>query len=221
MPERTPLLRSMLFTLLMTVMLLASPGNCFCQQFFYITYGYLDTDSVTVKEFRAQKELKVYNKMHLDSATAYFHIPGKKMITVKYRPETNSVKFKECLSLLVPGSKIGFDNIILSDSNNNKFQPHNLVNYYIVPEDHISHNPSKSVTEINRLRKLAYTSGKIYFKIPQQRPEVISFDSSKSISARNLFNRCTPESVIVFENVYYKDDKDRIKGPLNFTCRLK
>jgi hypothetical protein len=159
--------------------------------------------------------------MQLDSATVHFHIPGRKMITVKYRPVFDSFNFKKCISQLVPGSIIGFDEIVLSDSNNNKFQPHNSVSYHIVPDDYISSNPVKSVIEIVRLSKLSYSSGKIYIKIPGLRPEVISPGSSSGITTKSLFNRCTPGSVIIFENVYYKDDKDRIKGPLNFTCRLK
>ncbi len=215
------MLRLKLFILLITAMLLSSPGICFCQQFFLITYGYLDTDSVTAKEFRAQKELKLHNNMQLDSAVVYFHIPGKKMKIVAYRPVFDAANFKKCLLQLVPGSVIGFENIVLIDSNHHRFRPHNLVRYHIVQDDFISTSPAKSGIEISRLGGFAYTSGKIYFKIPGQRPEVLSLDGVKSTAFRNLFNSCTPGSILVFENVYYKNEKDRVTGPLNFTCRLQ
>jgi hypothetical protein len=220
MQGKSTRLRWKFFSLMLIKVSLSAPACSFSQQFFSITYGHLTTDSVTANEFRAQKELKAYN-MRFDKATAYFHIAGKKMQVVTFRPVFDAAKYKAALLALVPGSIIGFDGIVLSDSNNNKFQPHNLINYYIVPDDHISSNPTKSGTEITRLSKLRYTSGNIYFKIPGQRPETININSSKNIAVQKMFGWCTPETVIVFENVYYRDDKDKLKGPLDFTCRMK
>ena len=187
------------------------------QQLFKITYGNLDTDRVSLTSFKLQKELVIHNGFKLDSALIYFQIPGESgILVVNYKPILDTVKFNMCINLLKPSSFVSFENITLSDSSNNKFSPHNRIHYIITPDTVYIHKDSESFIEIKRLQKLNYVSGTIYFSgtyFPNV--QVFKIDNNNLSSLNKAFDRCAIDTKINFENVYYKDNTNRLVGPLN------
>ena len=192
------------------------------QQLFKITYGNLNTERVSLASFKRQKELAINNGFKLDSAIIYFQIPGEQgILVVNYKPILDTAKFNKCINLLTPGSYVSFENIILSDSSNFKYQPHNRVYYIITPDTILPHKDSESFIEILRFQKLNYTSGTIYFSGTYfSNVLVYRIDNKKSTSLIKAFESCAIGTKITFENIYYKDEKDKIVGPLNKTVTL-
>jgi hypothetical protein len=142
-------------------------------------------------------------------------------LVVEYKPILDTVKFRKCINLLKPGSFISFENIIISDSSNNKFTPHNLIHYVITPDKVYPHKDSESFIEIKRLQKLNYVSGTIYFSgtyFPNVQVFKIGNDNLRSLN--KAFDRCAIDTKINFENVYYKDDNNKMVGPLNTIVTL-
>jgi len=199
------------------LMLCLTPKISNGQQLFKITYGNLNTERVSLTSFKLQKELVIYNGFKLDTALIYFQIPGESgILVVNYKPILDTVKFNKCINLLKPGSFVSFENIIISDSSNNKFTPHNRIHYIITPDTVYSHKDSESFIEIKRLQKLKYVSGTIYFSgtyFPNV--QVFKIDNYNLSSLSMTFDRCAIDTKINFENVYYKDDNNKIVGPLN------
>ena len=186
-------------------MLCLTPKISNGQQLFKITYGNLDTDRVSVTSFKLQKELVIHNGFKLDSALIYFQIPGESgILVVNYKPILDTVKFNKCINLLKPGSFVSFENIIISDSSNNKYEPHNRVYYIITPDGVYPHQDSESFIEIKRIQKLNYISGTIYFSgtyFPNV--QVLKIDNNNLSSLSKSFDRCAIGTKINFENVYY------------------
>ena len=187
------------------------------QQLFKITYGNLDTDRVSLTSFKQQNELVIHNGFKLDTALIYFQIPGESgILVVDYKPILDTIKFNKCIDLLKPGSYVSFKNIIISDSLNNKFTPHNRIHYIIIPDTVYPHKDSESFIEIKRLQKLNYVRGTIYFSgtyFPNV--QVFKIDNNNLSSLNKAFDRCAIDTKINFENVYYKDDNNKVVGPLN------
>ncbi|MBX2887795.1 MAG: hypothetical protein KF829_04010 [Ferruginibacter sp.] len=192
------------------------------QQLFKITYGDLDTDRVSLTSFKLQKELVIHNGFKLDTALMCFQIPGESGIfVVDYKPILDTIKFNKCIDLLKPGSYVSFENIIISDSSNNKFTPHNRIHYLITPDIVNTHKNSESFIEIKRLQNLNYVSGTIYFSgtyFPNV--QVCRVYKNKSSFLTNAFERCAIGTKITLENVYYLDDDKKLVGPLNKTVTL-
>lgn len=192
------------------------------QQLFKITYGNLDTDRVSLTSFKLQNELIIHNGFKLDSALIYFQIPGESGIfVVNYKPTLDTLKFSKCINLLKPGSFVSFENIIISDSSNNKYTPHNKIHYLILPDVVYPHKDSKSFIEIKKLQKLKYISGTIIFSGTYfANVQIIKIDLSNSSSLHQIFDRCAIGTKINFEDVYYKDRNNNVTGPLNMTITL-
>ena len=199
------------------LMLCLAPKISNGQQLFNITYGNLNTERVSLTSFKLQKELVIHNGFNLDSVLIYFQIPGESgILVVNYKPILDTVKFNKCINLLKPGSFVSFENIIISDSSNNKFTPHNTIYYIITPDTVYPHKDSESFIEIKRLQKLNYVSGTIYFSgsyFPNVQVLIISNDNL--IFLNKSFDRCAIGTKINFENVYYKDENSKVVGPMN------
>jgi hypothetical protein len=192
------------------------------QQLFKITYGNLDTNRVSLTSFKLQNDLVVHNGFKLDSANVYFQIPGESgVFVVNYKPILDTAKFNKCIDLLKPGSYVSFENIVISDSSNNKFTPHNLVHYLITPDNINSHKDSESFKELKRLQNLSYVSGTIYFSGTYfTNVLVCRVYKNKSSFLNNAFDRCAIGTKVTLENVYYLDNDSKVVGPLNKTITL-
>jgi hypothetical protein len=86
-----------------------------------IQFGALKSQRISVSEFTEQKEIVISNKYSIDTATAYFFIPGNQaVLLVPMYPSFDSVKFKNAEKLLYPGASITFKVISHKKENNNQ-----------------------------------------------------------------------------------------------------
>ena len=78
----------------LTILLSSFFSIAFSQATEKIQYGNLDTNRISVEEFKLQQGLSLPDNLILDSAVAYFSIPGQNSIfSVDYFPSFDSLKF--------------------------------------------------------------------------------------------------------------------------------
>jgi len=72
-------------------------------------FGDLQGISISVVDFKKQKEVTVTKKYKIDTAIAYFSIPGKQGVyLVPMLPRFDRLQFKIAENLLTPGSSVTF-----------------------------------------------------------------------------------------------------------------
>ncbi|MBP8115083.1 MAG: hypothetical protein KAY50_06990 [Chitinophagaceae bacterium] len=191
-----------------TLMMLFLSTLAFSQSKYKITYGDLDTNRISVEEFKNQKQLKSPDGMSIDSAVVYFSIPGQTAIAlVQYLPKFDSFRFRKYSDKLVPGATVIFS-VFIKDKNHKSVSVQLNYLFYSMTKGNINFPSSPQYLEWKKLTDLNYVSGTIYFS-GTYFPNVISFriQQDKKDELKNLFGRCAIGTVITFDNVSYKDEK--------------
>ena len=194
-----------------TLIMLSLSSHTLSQSTYKITYGNLDTNRISrisVEEFNNQKQLKAPDGIFIDSAFAYFSIPGQTVIAlVEYLPKFDSIRFHKYSDMLVPGATVIFSVFIKDKSHKSDSVQLNYM-FYSMTKGNINFPTSPQYLEWKKLTDLNYLSGTIYFS-GTYFPNVISFKirKSKKNELKELFGRCAIGTVITFDNVSYKDDK--------------
>ncbi len=194
--------------LVQTLIMLFSSNHTFSQSTYKITYGNLDTNRISVEEFKNQQQLKSPDGIFIDSALAYFSIPGQNAIAVvEYLPKFDSVKFRKYSDILVPGATVIFK-VFVAEKNHKSIPVQLSYVFYSMTKGNINLPSSPQYLEWKKLRDLNYLSGTIYFS-GNYFPNVIAFNikQGKTDELKKLFDRCAIGSVITFDNTSYKDDK--------------
>ena len=188
-----------------TFIMLSLSSHTLSQSKYKITYGDLDTNKISVEEFINQKQLKSPYGLSIDSAVAYFSIPGQTAIAmVEYLPKFDGFRFRKYSDMLVPGATVIFS-VFIKDKNHKSDTVQLNYMFYSMKGKSISSSPQnlewKKITDVNYLSGTIYFSG-TYF------PNVISFriQQGKKDELKKLFGRCAIGTVITFDNVSYKDE---------------
>lgn len=191
-----------------TLIMLSLSSHTLSQSTFKITYGSLDTNRISrisVEEFNNQKQLKAPDGIFIDSAFAYFSIPGQTVIAVvEYLPKFDSIRFHKYSDMLVPGATVIFS-VFIKDKNHKSDTVQLNYMFYSMKGKSISSSTQnlewKKITDVNYLSGTIYFSG-TYF------PNVISLriQQDKKDELKELFGRCAIGTVITFDNVSYKDE---------------
>ena len=190
------------------LIMLSLSNHTFSQSTYKITYGNLDTNRIFVEDFKNQKQLKSPDGIFIDSAFAYFSIPGHNAISVvEYLPKFDSVKFHKYSDILVPGATVIFK-VFITDKNHKSSPVQLSYMFYSMTKGNINFPSSPQYLEWKKLRNLNYLSGTIYFS-GTYFPNVIVFSiqQGKNEELKKLFDRCAIGTVITFDNTSYKDDK--------------
>ena len=191
-----------------TLIMLSLSTPIFSQSTFKIKWGDLDTNRISVEEFRNQKHLNSSEGLLIDSAFVYFSIPGQnKIAMVEYLPKFDSVKFQKYSNLLVPGATAIFK-IFVTGKNYKSLLVQLSFMFYSMTKKNITFASSPQYLEWKKLKYLDYVSGTVYFS-GTYFPNVIAFriQQGKLEELKKLFDRCAIETVITFDNVSYRDNK--------------
>ena len=194
-----------------TFLMLCLSNHTFSQSTYKITYGTLDTNRISVEEFKSQKQLKYQDGISIDSAVAYFSIPGQTAISlVEYLPKFDSVKFRKYSDILVSGATVIFK-VFITDKDHKSYPVQLSYMFYSMTKGNINFPSSPQYLEWKKLRDLNYLSGTIYFS-GTYFPNVIAFNiqQGKTEELKKLFDRCAIGTVITFDNTSYKDDKSNL-----------
>jgi hypothetical protein len=170
----------------------------------------LDTNRIAVEEFKNQNALRLSDDLILDSAKAYFSIPGRYITAVDYHPYFDSIKFSYYCGLLIPGAWVTFMVSVRDKVSNisSSVQLQYIIYSMVKMEKYAS---SPLILEWKRLRELNYKSGTIYFSGTKFINVVIFRIDNKNINElKKQFDRCALGSTITFENVTYYDEDDKI-----------
>jgi hypothetical protein len=192
-----------------TLIMLSLSSHTLSQSTYKITYGDLDTNRISrisVEEFNNQKQLKAPDGIFIDSAFAYFSIPGQTAIAlVEYLPKFDSIRFHKYSDMLVPGATVIFS-VFIKDKHHKSDTVQLNYMFYSMKGKSISSSPQnlewKKITDVNYLSGTIYFSG-TYF------PNVISYriQQGKTDELKKLFGRCAIGTVVTFDNVSFKDEK--------------
>ena len=194
-----------------TLIMLSLSSHTLSQSTYKITYGNLDTNRISrisVEEFNNQKQLKAPDGIFIDSAFAYFSIPGQTAIAlVEYLPKFDSIRFHKYSDLLVPGATVIFS-VFIKDKNHKSDSVQLSYMFYSMTKGNIKFPSSPQYLESKKITDLHYVSGTIYFS-GTYFPNVISYriQQGKSDGLKKLFERCAIGTVVTFDNVSYKDEK--------------
>ncbi|RYD75931.1 MAG: hypothetical protein EOP53_15645 [Sphingobacteriales bacterium] len=191
-----------------TLMMLFLSTLAFSQSRYKIAYGDLDTNRISVEEFKNQKQLKSPDGISMDSAVAYFSIPGQTTIAlVQYLPKFDSFRFRKYSDMLVPGATVIFS-VFIKDKKHKSDSVQLNYMFYSMAKGNINFPSSPQYLEWKKLTELNYVSGRIYFS-GTYFPNVISFSikQGKTEELKKLFDRCAIGTVITFDNTSFKDDK--------------
>lgn len=184
-------------------------------------FGSLDSSRVSVEEFNMQRDLRVSDGYRIDSAVIYFS--GANFFNVQvvnFIPNFDSVKFVACKKLLAPGSAAVFDVLIKKKPTNAPFKVALPFVFYSITKEK-SALPNASNEEFKRLLKLDFRSGTVYFSGSNFSNVVSVFIRPESVSeAKKYFERCGPGSIITFDNVTIKDERNNL-SKINMTLKLE
>lgn len=189
------------------LILLSISNYCFSQSKYKITYGDLDTISISVERFMQQKQLKIPDGLFIDSAFVYFSIPNQTaIVVVKYFPNYDSINFKKYSAILIPGSTVNFE-VFIKDENHKSFAVQLSYLFNSMADRNIISSSPKYLEWV-KLREFNYITGTIYFSGNYFR-NVVAFriQKDKSEELKKLFDRCAIGTVITFENTSYRNDQ--------------
>lgn len=181
--------------------------------------GNLQTQRVSLKEFKKQTNFTYPKNLSLDSVNIYFFIPslnGVRLLPIY--PNFDTLKYKIRINELTVGSTVTID-FYLNDTINNKSSKQ-TIHYNISTLENNVTTTSENL-QWKELTERTYLDGTIYISNPPMHDVIIySVKTGNPEQLKKLLGFLVPGGIVTFDRVNFKDKLGKT-GFLNESVKIK
>ncbi|WP_462254958.1 hypothetical protein [Ferruginibacter sp.] len=169
-----------------------------------------------------QKEIKVTTGFKFKSASVYFSGANFQNVKVAFLDTSALFRLDTLFARCMPGSVVTFDNIKLI---NKKAEEITIAGkaYFFYGGAYVNIDSSRypgNINEIFELSKKIFISGTIYFS-GENFHNVLTVHTGENDLLKNLIARCSPGSIISFENCIFKNTDGTLAKPITKSIKLE
>ncbi len=177
---------------------------------------------VNIDSFKLQKEIRVTKGFKFKSASVYFSGANFQNVNVAFLDTSGLFRLDTLIARCMPGSSVTFDNVKLI---NKKAEEIKIVGkaYLFYGGGYVNIDSSRysgNIIEILELSKKSFISGTVYFS-GANFPNVLTVYTGEYDLLKRLLLRCSPGSILSFENCIFKNTDGTLTKPLTKSIKLE